>query len=284
MTESCPVPTVQFARMAASPRYIQRMMRFRFPYITEGWKLPRLRHDSRVQRRAALRLYGILLIGAVAVTGAWAWLIWQGSGSTADHLAETGDLLTGGTLALALIAGFVALQAYAAATGLPDLEFQITFGFSLPNRPVLRATSDEYGQFQIAAPFRQIYSTVTVRNMSGYSARNPAVIIRLRAMAFSPSLESKGWVDIDFAQTQGVTAVQWDGGDYSIHGRSSRRLPGLDFTGLHTIPEWGEPAFVIELLAEGGYRREIEIPVRFIPDDNEWEEEIPASDRPPSWL
>lgn len=233
-----------------------------------------------------LRFYGLLLLAASAATGLLAWRVfpWHGTKTgTADRLAETADVLTTGTLVLAILAAFVALQAYAAATGLPDLQVQVRFGFSYPNRPVFRATSGEHGRSQVAAPFKQTYCIVNVRNKSGYSARNPAVIIRLKGMVFHPP-DGTRWADVDFAQTHGVTAVQWDGGDQSIHGYSSRRLPGLDFAGLHTVPVWGEPAFVVELLAEGGYRKEREVPVRFAPEDSEWETNVPASERPSEWL
>jgi hypothetical protein len=233
-----------------------------------------------------LAFYGLLLLAAAATTGLLASRLfpWHGADTgTADRLAETADVLAAGTLVLAILAALVALQAYAAATGLPDLQVQVTFGFSYPNRPVFRATFGDDGNSQAAVPFKQVYCVMKVRNKSGYSARNPAVIIRLNGMAFHQPDDAK-WADIDFAQTQGITAMQWDGGDQSIHGYSSRRLPGLNFTGLHTVPAWGDPTFIIELLAEGGYRKEREIPVRFIPEDSEWETDVPVSERPSEWL
>jgi hypothetical protein len=234
-----------------------------------------------------LGFYGLLLVAAAAATALLAWRVfpWHRiETGTADRLAETADVLAAGTLVLAILAAFVALQAYAAATGLPDLQVQLTFGFSYPNRPVFRAKLGEDGSSQVAAPFKQVYCIVSVYNKIGYSARNPAVIIRLKGMAFLPRPDDTKWAEIDFAQTQGATAVQWDGGNQSIHGRSSRRLPGLNFTGLQTVPVWGQPVFVVELLAEGGYRKEREIPVRFVPEDSEWETNVPASERPSEWL
>ena len=248
--------------------------------------LSRLRHDSRLQRHTLLAFYAALISTAMALTALLSWLIpWSRAGLLADRLAETADILAAGTLALAFIAALVALQAYAAATGLPDLEFQVSFPFSYPNRPVFRATAGEAGNLQ-AVRFKQTSAAIQVHNTSGYSARNPAVIIRLTGMAFSPDRLAEGWAQVDFAQTQGIIAVQWDGGAYSIHGRSGRRLPPLNLDRLHTIPSWGEPKFVIELLAEGGYRREIELPARFTADDDdrEWGKELPAGDQPPHWL
>jgi hypothetical protein len=233
-------------------------------------------------------LYGALVFAALAGTAVLAWIPWSHPGHLADRLAETGDVMAGGTLALALIAGLIALQAYAAATGLPDLEFQIWFPFSYANRPVLlaeRRYEDETAPLYVSGPGKQISAAIRVRNKSGYSAKNPAVIIRLNGMAFSTDELSSGWSEVDFANTVGTTAVQWDGTSY-IHGWSARRVPRLDLYRLHTVPAWGESKFVVELLADG-YRREIEIPVRFTTDadsDPEWGKELPASDQPPRWI
>ena len=69
---------------------------------------------------------------------------------------------------------------------------------------------------------------------------------------------------------------QWDGGgDYSIHGRSARRLPDIDLGVLFYKSEWGMPRMRIELLADGGYRRNLEVTVRF--RDDEHRHPYPAS-------
>ena len=48
------------------------------------------------------------------------------------------------------------------------------------------------------------------------------------------------WTVVDFISTNGISAVQWDGGPaYSIHGRSTRRLPILYLDNLYAIPDWG---------------------------------------------
>jgi hypothetical protein len=261
-------------------------------------KLSRVRHDSRLQRRAVLGFYAALVLAAAAVTGVLAWLIpWSHHAALGDRAAEIGDVLVGGTLVLAFIAGLVALQAYAAATGLPNLEIQMTFPFSSPNNPVFLAKPDEnQANIWILVTPAQSLPVISVRNVSGYSARNPAVVIRLTAMGFVNTSMGEGWTLIDAPLTllidgslppRAGATLQWDGGIYSIHGHSSRRLPKLDFDVLHTVPEWGEPKFVIELLAEG-YRKEIEIPARFTldPKDSEWHPEIGSVFRKvqPSWL
>ena len=122
-----------------------------------------------------------------------------------------------------------------------------------------------------------------LRNDSGYSAKNPAVIVRLHAMAFEPANADsfeQNWASMDVEiiswpaesisestePLAGLTVVQWDGGPtYSIHGNSTRRLPDLLFTQLWHKPEWGTPTLTFEILAEG-YRKEITLPVDFIVD------------------
>jgi hypothetical protein len=243
-----------------------------------------LKNGPGTRRRVTLAFYAIFLTAAVLATAFMAWLIpWGGSRAMPDRLAETGDFLAGGTLALALIAGIVALHAFAAATGLPELQFQIIFPFSHPNRPIFRAEHNLQGNLQIAAPLKQAYPAIRVQNTSGYSARNPAVIIRLQGMAFKPSSERQGWDEIDFVPQAGVTAVQWDGGDHSVHGNSERRLPPLALTELAALPPLGELILRIELLADG-YRRHIEMPVRLLAEHGEWEQAISAPDDPTPWL
>lgn len=73
-----------------------------------------------------LAVYAGLLILIAAVIGA-ASQSWLTSRSD-DRLAVIGNLLSLGTLLLALVAGIVALATYSAATGLPDLKLQ----FKLP--------------------------------------------------------------------------------------------------------------------------------------------------------
>ncbi len=113
-----------------------------------------------------------------------------------------------------------------------------------------------------AVNFKQLAGEIDLDNRSPYSARNPAVIVHLKGMAFSAGSIPEGWVMTGFRNTLGATEVQWDGGaTYSVHGDSRRRLPDLYLDGLHTIPGMS-PRFEIELLADG-YRRTLTIPVGF---------------------
>jgi len=245
-------------------------------------KLSRLRNDSRLARRLLLSSFMVVLLAAAASTGILAWLIpWHGRGTGfADRVTETGDVLAAGTLVLAFIAAIVAVAAYAVATGLPALEFQITFQ-SLPNMPIPPGAPLPSGT---RSTIIWTYATIYVRNTSGYSARNPAVVIRLNGMVLQSEPPPDVWAIVDSLPEGGITAVQWDGVPaYSIHGRSTRRLPRLGFTPLEFLPAHEGAAFTIQLLAEGGYRREITVPAPFTVD-GESETVQPTSTQSPQWF
>jgi hypothetical protein len=186
-----------------------------------------LKVDSLAKRRIAITALCVLLIAVMAGVAVWAAVVLATSGhSLSDRLAEASLIIAGGTLVLALIAAIVAVMAYAAATGMPDLKFQVSFPFSTVNRPAFKAEERDPGVFTTVAPLKQTTGTVQLLNESTYCARNPAVIVRLESMyaAGDPApLRKDGWVIIGFSNTNGVTAVQWDGGpNYSVHGKSVR--------------------------------------------------------------
>ena len=95
------------------------------------------------------------------------------------------------------------------------------------------------------------------------------VVIDSRKYADSLILEEEGYTEVQIREegyTEGYTEVQWDGGPtYSIHGYSTRRLPGLDFGDLWHMLKDGQPLLTFEILAEG-YRKPVTLPVDFIVD------------------
>jgi hypothetical protein len=136
------------------------------------------RLDSRARRRSSIIGLAGLLVVVTGGAGAWICVVLASRAhSFSDRLAEASVITAGGTLLLALIAAVVAVMAYAAATGLPDLRLQVRFPFSKANRPSFDVT-EEY-QLVSARDFMQTTATVQLRNDSGFSARNPAVIVRL---------------------------------------------------------------------------------------------------------
>jgi hypothetical protein len=224
--------------------------------------------DTGRRRQILLGVIGILVLVIALLTGICVYLTLSSSGSGyPDRLAEAGDIFSAATLLLTVIAALVALLAYAVTTGLPDLKVQLNFEFSWPNRPKFQAEIDENGWLR-ALNFKQTSGSISIRNESGYSAKNPAVIVRFRGMAYVDEQNIPSpWVVIDFVNTTGITAVQWDGGaTYSIHGNSVRKLPSLNLQRLVKVSDWPDPQIAIELLADGGYRREVVFPVDFTLD------------------
>jgi hypothetical protein len=225
---------------------------------------------ANFDRKIILFSYGALLLAIVAITVLGGWIALDFTGlKLADRAAVLADVIACSTLMLALIAALIALQAYATATGLPDLRIQVWFSYSLKNRPGFRATLADDGSFMTQAPPEQTVATISVRNISDYSAKNPAVIIRLLAMSCCAVDQSDGWVVIDRAADGGATVLQWDGGPmFCVHGGSVRRLPALNLIHVRHVREWGEPLLKVELLADGGYKRTAVLPVDFIQDND----------------
>jgi hypothetical protein len=238
--------------------------------VSRPGTLDRLRRDPGFRRRVMLYGFGASVGTITLVTVIFAVLIVSSSGNYADRLAAVGDVLVGATLLLVVVAAVVGLLAYAVSTGMPDLEMSVQFPFSIPNNPLFDADIQQdileretYNTFK-AKNHKQVFATILLRNRSGYSAKNPAVIVRLNGMAFSSSEPGPGWVVTDFASTMGVTAVQWDGGPaYSIHGNSIRRLPDLHMENLQTSPMFGGPPFLLIQILADGYRRDIKLEVEF---------------------
>ena len=259
--------------------------------------LDRLRRDPGALRNLLLRSFG----GATVLTGLATVVLvlvaLTSSESLADRLAWAAVVFGGATLLLAGIAAVVALLAYAVSTGLPDIQISVRFPFSAVNNPKFEADAQDDGRLA-ARQFKQLRGEVLLRNNSSYSAKNPAVIVRLNAMVFmhgfskpvsqtaEPPLyrwkDPRGeWVVIGYSNTNGTTEVQWDGGpNFSIHGNSTRRLPSLYLDHLTAVPEWGTPEITVENLADG-YRKVVSLPADFTVDGKS---RFPLEEVKPEWI
>ena len=250
-------------------------------------KLSQLKRDSRIQRRFLLSSIAIAIIIVALAVVALILLAVFSYKSNADRLAAAGAIFGGAAVLLAVIAALVALLAYAVSTGSPNMLLRVQFEYSHFNKPSFKAEVQENGWLK-ADVFKQTTGRISLHNISRYSAVNPTVIIRLQGMAFrdAPLVSlgrKKEWAQMDFANTVGITAIQWDGGpQYSIHGESTRVLPTLSLDLLWQIPDWGTPALVFEILANG-YRREVTVPVSFVlKRQSEPEQDI--ANLPPEWI
>jgi hypothetical protein len=217
---------------------------------------------------AAVTIVVILLAGAALSSS---------SHDYSDRLVAAGDIFAAGTLALAVIAGIVAVMAYVAATGRPALKIQVDFGTEYVNSLVftLKGRDDTYSP----RPWQ-----ISLRNNSSYSARLPAVVVRLGGISSVRNTLTQHWQLLD-TDTHGVTAIQWDAEPTeSVHGQSIRRLPQIDFGELvfHDLSPSDTYHFTtvtFELLAEG-YRRVVTLPTMVVLPDHPGHREF----RQPLWL
>ncbi|MGC9538487.1 hypothetical protein [Streptomyces sp. UG1] len=171
------------------------------------------------------------------------------------------------TCLLTAAAAVVALLAYRAATGRPELDIEITFNFSSPNEPVFVAESDEDDTLEgrLIAGFKQTWATVGLRNASRYAAKNPGVRIELEGLGGFGGQD--GWEQVAFTTSVGVSAIQWDGGaDSIVHGNWSRVLPPLDLAGVRELVPGGA-AFVVTIVADGVSPVIRRLPVRILNQD-----------------
>jgi hypothetical protein len=193
---------------------------------------------------------GIIAVAVVVFSSAWL------SSRNDDHLAVIANFLSLGTLLLALVAGIIALAAYSAATGLPDLKVHVSLPLGAPNNIRLLATRTNDGIF--AAYVDLNIASIVVQNNSKYAARTPAVVVRFQRSEIPVDryTASPGWTPVDIRRHQNgaktIRAVQWDGGpNYSIHGDSVRHLPDLNLQGLQPFAGPVVADMEIRLLADG---------------------------------
>ena len=209
---------------------------------------------SQLRQRPMLAVYLALLTLVTAATIALAG-IWLNSGAD-DRLAVIANILSLGTFALALVAGVIALAAYIAATGKPDLIPQIMINGEYPAEMTFALDVNNY--IRESDGMKALILDITLRNESGYAARTPALLIELHGAVIARQEYSSApaWTPIE-APSHLITAMQWDGGpNYSIHGESYRQLPPVNFGGLRKLPGLNEKCSIhgwvsIRPLADG---------------------------------
>ena len=227
------------------------------------------------QRRKALliAMTGLVMVILVAA-GIISARVAEGHGASSDKIAVIGDVIAGATLLLAVVAGLVAVLAYAVSTGAPNLRVKVGCEGNQFRQPTIDLAAGE----DLGSP-RDYELTILLRNISSYSARNPVVIVRMMALSFVDLAPGLAWdtTGRTVFRPQEALEVQWDGGvDYSVHGHSIRKLPPLRLKQLtcrtrdpSQPPKPGRgvfrkqviPGFEFEILAEG-YRRVVTVPVK----------------------
>jgi hypothetical protein len=232
-------------------------------------------------RLATLWACGIVLAGIAGATIGYAISVWL----SPRQSVAVGDVLTLGTLVVAVAAGLIALVAFAVSTGQPILEFKIQIG-SMPatNDPTFVATKGNIKNTDIKKPAlvvekctadpERTTAYIWIRNRSRYSARNPMITIapddlggfKLDSDLFvreNPAGQwdpIEGWGPNEAHHSAGdFRLIQWDGGvlTNTIHGWSTRHLPELSFVGFYHYGG-GDATLGVTLLADG-YRRDLTV-------------------------
>jgi hypothetical protein len=253
--------------------------------------LAKVFRDTRTRRRLLLGAYSLLLVAALTSILVASLLLLTSKVDLADRLAETADVIAGGTAVLAVIAGLVALQAYAAATGLPSLEVQVWFSTSAKNVPVFKAREVHRDFVETTDPPSQTTATISLRNRSPYAARDPLVIVKMSPIfcnAVDGVSAGDQWTvfQLPDASSSGTEViVQWDGGPGSIvHGHSSRRLPNLNFGKLSYDRSWQPPEMEVVMIADGGYHRSAALRISFLSDTDSCQATDAPNGRFREWL
>jgi len=230
-------------------------------------RLPISLSSARLRRRVLLLAYSSILVVLVVITTAPVVLLsGRSRGSVGDRAVLIGDVIAGSTWLLALIAALIALQAYAAATGLPDLKIQVWFNDSAKNHPIFRLSRLPDGTIEKRSPSGQTL-LITLSNKSGYSARGPAVKICLHGMKCEFVADKSEWTAIESASDGGVWVIQWDSGsEYAIHGGFARQLPLVDLGRVYGFSDSEPPTMTVAVVADGGYKRVLTLPVTLIRD------------------
>lgn len=158
------------------------------------------------------------------------------------------------------MAALLALAAYLAATGKPDLSVDVGFPFSEPNAPVFVVDDRPGGTGQlIIRPFKQTVGRVVLRNTSRYAARSAGVRVRFHGLAMTST--PNGWVGNMFISTVGGIEFQWDAAPGQlVHGRSERVLPAFVLEDATIRPD-SSPSLEITLFADSAEPKVITLPV-----------------------
>lgn len=219
-----------------------------------------------------------MIVGLIAWGG---WSLGISHNRHSDPAAVVGAAVAVVSFLLVLLGTVVAVAAYMAATGAPELDLEVKF----PNMDTndlafeverfdgesLAGLSDENkARFFIIPAGWKAEGTVVLSNQSVYAARNPGVRIELSyGMGGAPLARNSGWIATrEEEEPYGVQGLQWDGGvNFIIHGKWMREIP-LDFSGVKIFGE--NASLIVTVVADGYGPREWIVPVRGMLKDEWW--------------
>ena len=151
----------------------------------------RLVQDDPQRRIALLIAVTGLIIGILAAAAIVSALIVETHWSSSDKATVIGDVIAGATLLLAVVAGLVAVLAYAVSTGAPDLRVRVGSAGNPFGYPRIQLKDGE----DLNSP-RDYELIIMLKNISSYSARNPVVTVRAKGLTFL-DVGSGAWETIE---------------------------------------------------------------------------------------
>ena len=212
-------------------------------------RLPTWLRQSALCRRPPLALAVGLIIYVTLATFALAFGVqhYVNFDTTADRLAAEALVFGVGTFAIAIVAGLLALQAFASSLRAPQLELTVWLTFQvesvegeLPPQRAVQAASDP-----TSTPDRDLWALpesvlrIFVTNEGDATARNVYVLARIEPRHAHPVVgAAPGWSLLPSAHSDGPELrLEWEGGvDFALHPDVPRWLPTVPFEPGHITP------------------------------------------------
>jgi hypothetical protein len=191
----------------------------------------------------------------------------------ADQLATEAVVIAAGTFLLAVVAGVLALVAFAQSLQRPSVE--VWFGFRFTDRTLQPPREERAPQRSIQAlsalkgdaivarstwPEVWVLPTalldLTVTNSGEVTARNVVVTVTIHELLVPLDYAlPPGWICLDHDTEAGVTRLQWDGGtDLAVHPQVPRSLP--DVILKSSVRPFGKPWVRVSVVADGAPLRD----------------------------
>ncbi len=207
-----------------------------------------LQQVSEWFKKARLVRFGVLLITAaligIAITltaraynGSKLWLE-----PTATKSTVVTATLTGVGVIFALLATTLAVMAYWASSGKPDLKINV---FSGRDMIFFKVSPEKH----LCGPYWEARARIRLSNSAPYAARSPSVEVELLGLAvLNPVPEAtKGWELGEHLTTAGIRIFYWYGEGRIVPGKGDLVLPLLDLSGARILSD--EEALEIKITA-----------------------------------
>lgn len=221
--------------------------------------------SAKARRRLQIVIYLVVVVAAVLVAAILVGAIaFRSTLSLSDRLAAVNDVLAAATLFLALAAGLITLQSFAATSGSPEIRVQVWFGSARTNDLVVVAEPAADGSVRSVDVAGQARLNIRLENVADFDATDLTVSIRCRGLFFARAMDERtnGWHVVDALDGRGALAAEWAAGSV-LHRRATRRLPTFDLVSLVREHNALSPHLTV-LVASSGFSHDFDVPVRFV--------------------